>query len=56
DYVENIHLRNVLAEQQIICYHSICKAKGLILNGVVLFKNHIARVHKVRLRPNVFPR
>ncbi|PVH69879.1 hypothetical protein DL98DRAFT_578123 [Cadophora sp. DSE1049] len=56
DHVENIHLRDVPAEQQIICHHPICKAGGLILDGVMLFKNHVATVHEVRLRPNVFPR
>ncbi|KAH6725062.1 hypothetical protein BKA61DRAFT_463248, partial [Leptodontidium sp. MPI-SDFR-AT-0119] len=56
DHVENIHLRDVPAEQRIICHYPICKAEELILNGVVLFKNHVATVHEVRLRPNVFPR
>ncbi|KAH9204046.1 hypothetical protein DL95DRAFT_529410 [Leptodontidium sp. 2 PMI_412] len=56
DHVENIHLRDVPAEQRIICHHPVCKAEGLILDGVILFKNHVATVHEVHLRPNVFPR
>jgi hypothetical protein len=57
DHVENIHLRGVPAEQRIICHHPICKAEGLPLNGVQHFKNHVATVHKVDLRPppRVFP-
>lgn len=55
DHVENIHLRKVPAEQRIICYHPICKAEGLLLNNVMHFKNHVATVHKVDLRPRVFP-
>jgi len=54
DHVENIHLREVPAEQQIICPHPLCKAEGLQLNGVMHFKNHAATVHKVDLRPKVF--
>jgi hypothetical protein len=40
DHVENIHLRGVPAEQRIICYHPIYKAKGLPLEGGQDFKNH----------------
>jgi hypothetical protein len=50
DHVE-IHLRGVLAEQQIVCPHSICKAQALVLDHVMHFKNHVARVHKINLRP-----
>ena len=57
DHVENIHLHGVPAEQRIPCDHPICKAKGLVLRGVQHFKNHVATVHKVDLRPppRVFP-
>jgi hypothetical protein len=51
DHVENIHLRGVLAEQQIPCDHPVCKAEGLVLRGVQYFKHHVATVHKVDLRP-----
>lgn len=51
DDVDNIHLRDVPAEQPIFCPHPICKAEGLELNGVMHFKNHVATVHIVELRP-----
>jgi hypothetical protein len=49
DHVENIHLKYL--DQQIPCGHSVCKAQGVVLNSVMLFKNHVAIVHKVDLRP-----
>ncbi|PMD60550.1 uncharacterized protein K444DRAFT_528197, partial [Hyaloscypha bicolor E] len=55
DHVENVHLSKVPAEQRIICYHPVCKAQGLVLDHVMHFKNHVARVHKIDLRPRVFP-
>jgi hypothetical protein len=51
DHVENTHLRGVLAEQRIPCDHPVCKARGFVLKGVQHFKNHVAVVHKVDLRP-----
>lgn len=51
DDVDNIHLRDVPAEQPIFCSHPICKAEWLQLNDVMHFKNHVATVHKVDLRP-----
>ncbi|KAH6717379.1 FluG domain-containing protein [Leptodontidium sp. MPI-SDFR-AT-0119] len=47
DHVENVHLSKVPAEQRIICYHPVCKAQGLVLDHVMHFKNHVARVHKI---------
>jgi hypothetical protein len=32
------------------CCHLVCKAEGLLLNNIILFKNHVERVHKIRLR------
>jgi hypothetical protein len=55
DHVENVHLSKVSAEQRIICHHPVCKAQGLVLNHVMHFKNHVARVHKIDLRARVFP-
>jgi hypothetical protein len=55
DHVKDIHLRYVPAEQRIICHHPIYKAKGLVLNNVMYFKNHVATVHEIDLRPKVFP-
>ena len=47
DHVENLHLRKVSADARIICHHPVHKAKGLVLNNVMNFKNH---VHKINLR------
>jgi hypothetical protein len=57
DHVENIHLRGVPTEWRIICHHPVCKAEGLVLEDIQLFKNHVATVHEVKLRPppKVFP-
>jgi hypothetical protein len=55
DHVENVHLSKVPVEQRIICHHPVCKAQGLVLSHVMHFKNHVATVHKIDLRPRVFP-
>ena len=51
DHVEKLHLRKQLAGQRTICHHPVCKAEGLVLNSVMHFKNHVARVHGISLRP-----
>jgi hypothetical protein len=55
DHVENLHLSKQAADQRIICHHPVCKAEGLVLNNVMHFKSHVARVHGISLRPGVFP-
>jgi hypothetical protein len=57
DHVENVHLRRVPAKQRIPCDHPVCKAERLVLTNVEHFKNHVATVHEVGLRPppRVFP-
>ncbi|KAH8744230.1 hypothetical protein BGZ57DRAFT_778969, partial [Hyaloscypha finlandica] len=50
DHVE-IHLRGVPVEQRIVCPHPVYKALGLVLDHVIHFKNHVARVHEINLRP-----
>jgi hypothetical protein len=55
DHVENLHLSKLPADQRIICYHSVCKAKGLVLKSVIHFKNHVVTVHGISLRPGAFP-
>ena len=49
DHVENLHLKYL--EKLISCGHPICKAQGMAFNTVMVFKNHVATVHKVDLRP-----
>ena len=53
DHVES-HLRKEPAET-IACHHPVCKAEGLVLNSVMHFKNHVARVHEISLRLGIFP-
>jgi hypothetical protein len=56
DHVEDVHLLcKVPVEEPIICQHPVCKAGGLVLNNVMHFKNHVATVHKIDLRPRCFP-
>jgi hypothetical protein len=49
DHVENLHLKYL--DELISCGHPICKAQGVAFNTVMFFKNHVATVHKVDLRP-----
>ena len=49
DHVDNLHLRYIRAEQQMICPHPSCDR--LVLNTMMLFKNHVASMHKINLRP-----
>jgi hypothetical protein len=32
------------------CWHPVCKAEGLLLDNIILFKNHVEIVHKIKLR------
>jgi len=50
DHVENLHLRQQPTDQKIICHHPVCKAEALVLNNVMHFKKHVARVHGITLR------
>jgi Protein of unknown function (DUF3435) len=50
DHVEKLHLRWQPAGRT-ICHHPVCKAEGLVLNSVMHFKNHVATVHGISLRP-----
>ena len=49
DHVENLHLRLIPAEQQIVCPHPDCD--GLVLDNMICFKNHVVRTHEIKLRP-----
>jgi hypothetical protein len=44
------HLKSFAQEDPVACPHSRCKAAGLILPSVMVFKNHTATVHKIFLR------
>ena len=47
DYVKR-HLEKSVGTFK--CCHLVCKAEGIVLNTVVLFKNHVEMVHDIRLR------
>jgi hypothetical protein len=32
------------------CCHLVCKDEGVLLNNIILFKNHVEMVHKIKLR------
>ena len=32
------------------CCHPVCKAEGLLLDNIILFKNHMEMVYGIRLR------
>lgn len=51
DYVKDVYLRYISADARIICHHPVYKAQGLVLDNVKRFKNHVAIVYKVALRP-----
>jgi hypothetical protein len=48
DYVKRHLEKRTLGKYE--CYHLVCKAKGLLLNNIILFKNHVEMVYRIRLR------
>lgn len=50
DHVQHAHLQKMPPEQQIHCYHPVCKSEGLVLRSIMYFKNHVADIHKINLR------
>ena len=51
DHVEDLHFSKLSVGQIMTCYHPVCKAEGLVLTGVTHFKDHVAKVHGISLRP-----
>ena len=51
DHVEDIHLSKLIIEGPFICHYPVYKARGWVVNNVMWFKNHVARVHGINLRP-----
>ncbi|KAI9810031.1 MAG: hypothetical protein M1827_006729 [Pycnora praestabilis] len=49
DHVES-HLRAISVEQNVVCHHPVCKLKGVALENIGHFKNHVQRVHGISLR------
>ena len=48
DYVKRHLEKRTLGKYE--CCHLVCKAKGLLLDNIILFKNHVEMVHGIRLR------
>jgi hypothetical protein len=48
DYIKRHLEKKTLGKYK--CYHLVYKAKGLLLNNIILFKNHVEMVHRIRLR------
>lgn len=44
------HLEEVARNNQYCCDHPVCKSEGVILENIIHFKNHVERVHGIRLR------
>ena len=44
------HLKTFASGDQVPCPHPSCKAAGLVLPSVMVFKNHTATVHEIVLR------
>jgi len=51
DHVDRKHLRGLPENDEISCRHPTCKSEGLILTSLMHFKNHVATVHGIYLRP-----
>jgi hypothetical protein len=47
DYVKR-HLKKIV--RMFKCYYLVCKVKGLLLNNVMHFKNHVKIVHNIKLK------
>ncbi|KAK0615146.1 hypothetical protein B0T17DRAFT_541194 [Bombardia bombarda] len=50
DHVEKVHLRRQPARATWVCHHPKCKPLGDFLTSLDHFKNHVQKVHGVKLR------
>ncbi len=50
DHVENVHLKHRAVNKKVNYDHLIYKSKGLVLNDVNHFKNHVTTVHSITLQ------
>jgi hypothetical protein len=48
DYIKRHLEKRIVRKYK--CYHLVYKAKGLLLNNIILFKNHVEMVYEIRLR------
>jgi hypothetical protein len=53
DHVEDVHLKRLQPGERPVCQHPQCSAggKGLFFDNIMLFKNHVATIHEIDLRP-----
>jgi Protein of unknown function (DUF3435) len=49
DHVEG-HLRGLSPDAKVPCWHPHCRSGGIILDGVMHYKNHVITVHDIALR------
>jgi hypothetical protein len=54
DHVEDVHLKRLQPGERPVCQHPQCSAggKGLFFDNIMLFKNHVATIHEIDLRPD----
>jgi hypothetical protein len=50
NHVDN-HLKGHLEHERVVCLHPKCVKEKLVLNSLEQFKLHVAKVHKINLRP-----
>ncbi|KAF2181317.1 hypothetical protein K469DRAFT_729448 [Zopfia rhizophila CBS 207.26] len=50
DHVENVHLKHEPVGGKFVCHHPDCKPLGNFLRDLDEFKNHVQKVHGVKLR------
>ena len=50
DHVERVHLKHQPVTEKVVCCHPVCVSRGLVLNDVNDFKNHVQVEHGIRLR------
>jgi hypothetical protein len=49
DHVEG-HLRGLSPDAKVPCWHPHCRSGGVVLDGVMHYKNHVSTVHDIALR------
>lgn len=52
DHVDNKHFKFEDPTAKFSCHHPQCKVKGVFLNNMDHFKNHVEKVHGISLRKN----
>jgi hypothetical protein len=50
DHLERVHLKHQPVKEKVVCSRPVCTSRGLVLNNVNHFKNHVQVEHGIRLR------